>query len=194
MLKLRNLGWLEVATLKCHLRAVVQVDDPLVIEKISTAIKKQLSKKPVKFLCIGTDRSTGDSFGPLIGSKLAELGYNVSGTIDDPVHAGNLETTLKKNSYFKDFFLIAVDASLGKPSSVGKLSVIEGSIEPGSGVCKELPSVGDISITGVVNVGGFMEFMVLQNTRLSLVFKMANKVTEAIKNSVSTSRLHEQEG
>jgi Protein of unknown function (DUF1256) len=31
-----------------------------------------------------------------------------------------------------------------------------------------------------VNVSGFMEFFVLQNTRLNLVMKMAKSITEAI--------------
>ena len=30
-------------------------------------------KRPIIFLCIGTDRSTGDSLGPLIGYKLQFL-------------------------------------------------------------------------------------------------------------------------
>ena len=35
---------------------------------------KLKKKKNVLFLCIGTDRSTGDSLGPLIGYKLNESG------------------------------------------------------------------------------------------------------------------------
>jgi len=43
-----------------------------------------------------------------------------------------------------------------------------------------LPPVGDMHITGIVNVGGFMEYFVLQNTRLSLVMKMSHIIAEAI--------------
>ena len=46
------------------------------------------------FLCIGTDRSTGDSLGPLVGHKLRRRslrGAAVIGTLDKPVHAMNLE-------------------------------------------------------------------------------------------------------
>lgn len=49
----------------------------------------------VVFLCIGTDRSTGDSLGPLIGYKLKEKRLErveVLGTLERPVHAMNLET------------------------------------------------------------------------------------------------------
>jgi hypothetical protein len=37
----------------------------------------------------------------------------------------------------------------------------------------------------VVNVGGFMEFLVLQNTRLSLVYRMARVAAEGISQGVS---------
>ena len=51
-------------------------------------------KAGVIFLCIGTDRSTGDSLGPLVGHKLRKCRLKkaaVIGTLDKPVHAMNLE-------------------------------------------------------------------------------------------------------
>ncbi len=35
-------------------------------------------------------------------------------------------------------------------------------------------------MTGIVNVSGYMEFFVLQNTRLNLVMKMAKQLASAI--------------
>lgn len=56
------------------------------------------------FLCIGSDRSTGDSFGPLVGTMLKEkqVPYHVFGTLSEPVHALNLKNTLneKKNTIY----------------------------------------------------------------------------------------------
>ena len=52
---------------------------------------------PIVLLCIGTDRSTGDSLGPLIGYKLSRRklrGLTIYGTLNSPVHAMNLEETL----------------------------------------------------------------------------------------------------
>mgnify|MGYP000231911284 FL=1 len=49
----------------------------------------------VVFLCIGTDRSTGDSLGPLIGYQLKEKRLErvaILGTLERPVHAMNLAT------------------------------------------------------------------------------------------------------
>ena len=52
------------------------------------------------FLCIGSDRITGDSLGPLIGHRLTAyrgLGFYVYGTLDDPVHALNLSDRLQND-------------------------------------------------------------------------------------------------
>ncbi|NLA06754.1 MAG: DUF1256 domain-containing protein, partial [Firmicutes bacterium] len=51
---------------------------------------------------------------------------------------------------------------------------------PGTGVSKTLPPIGDIHVTGIVNVGGYMEYLVLQNTRLSVVMKMADIISKAL--------------
>lgn len=49
------------------------------------------SAEEVTFLCIGTDRSTGDALGPLTGSKLVEHGFrHVIGTLPSPCDADNL--------------------------------------------------------------------------------------------------------
>ena len=49
------------------------------------------------FCCIGTDRSTGDALGPMTGSFLTQLvsfPFQVVGTLDNPLHALNLEETV----------------------------------------------------------------------------------------------------
>ncbi|UZM99598.1 DUF1256 domain-containing protein [Lysinibacillus sp. MHQ-1] len=51
---------------------------------------------------------------------------------------------------------------------------------PGKAVKKELPPIGDISIKGIVNIGGFMEMLVLQNTRLHISYAMAEKLSRAL--------------
>lgn len=140
----------------------------------------------IVILCIGTDRSTGDCLGPLVGHKLHDIqidNVHIFGSLEEPVHAKNLAAYLKKLSYYKNPFIIAIDACLGKASRIGYINLKEGPLYPGAGLNKSLPSVGNISITGVVNVGGFMEVMVLQNTRLSLVMNMANIISGGIRYS-----------
>jgi len=142
--------------------------------------------KSLVFLCIGTDRSTGDSLGPLIGHKLKNSlnKYNnihVFGTLDQPVHAKNLEDTIAHINRTCDYpFIIAIDACLGSIDRIGVINIGHGPLKPGTGVNKQLPSVGDLHITGIVNIGGYMQYMVLQSTRLSLVMKMADTISEAI--------------
>ncbi|AUS10292.1 spore protease YyaC [Laceyella sacchari] len=136
-------------------------------------------------VCVGTDRSTGDALGPLVGSALRKdppPGLLIYGTLDDPVHALNLEETLENiSSAHPHSLVIAVDACLGHFKSVGSIQLGLGPLKPGAGVNKSLPEVGNIHITGIVNVSGFMEYFVLQNTRLSLVMNMAEIISTSIK-------------
>lgn len=136
-------------------------------------------------VCIGTDRATGDSLGPLVGYKLKNLTYDkvtLYGTLDLPVHAKNLEETLSViTEKHTDALVIAIDACLGAAQNVGCISLGEGAIKPGAGVKKELPPVGHLHITGIVNFSSLMNMVVLQNTRLSLVMKMADTMASGMK-------------
>lgn len=167
----------------------IHMDDPYTVPKLSnymvSAINKlNTSNKPITVMCIGTDRSTGDCLGPLVGWKLSQLAANtfsVYGTLDNPVHATNLSSKLKIINESEEYpFVIAIDACLGKVTSVGHITIEPGSLKPGAAVNKDLPSVGDLSISGIVNVGGFMEYYVLQNTRLSIVMRMANHIAYGV--------------
>lgn len=140
-------------------------------------------------LCIGTDRSTGDSLGPLTGTKLRSFNSypHIYGTLDEPIHATNLNDTVKSiQKNISHPFIIAVDACLGRTESVGCVSLGRGPLKPGAAVHKDLPSVGDAYITGIVNVSGFMEHLVLQSTRLNLVMKMADTIAHAISYGLRT--------
>ncbi|MCX8129662.1 MAG: spore protease YyaC [Clostridia bacterium] len=141
--------------------------------------------KSIVFVCIGTDRSTGDSLGPLIGYKINNIRQKnvyVYGTLENPVHAKNIDEIMKSiHLLYNKPFVIAIDACLGRMDHVGYITIGEGSIKPGSGVNKDLAPVGDMYITGIVNFGGFMDFLVLQNTRLSIVMKMADLISMGIR-------------
>lgn len=150
-----------------------------------------IDESDVYFVCIGTDRSTGDSLGPLVGTNLVRLGYtNVIGTIDEPCHAMNLEELVAEIPEGK--LIIGIDSALGSAHRVGKISFGKYPIRPGAATGKELPTVGDYSISGIVNVSGFMEYFVLQNTRLSLVMKMADRITEMIDKHFVYPRFNSQ--
>ena len=141
-------------------------------------------KEKVLLLCIGTDRSTGDSLGPLIGYLLKnqELKHiRVLGTLNRPVHAMNLEDTLSiVEQYYQDHVIVAVDASVGMHDHIGCITVGRGSLKPGLGVSKELRSVGDLFITGVVSSCGDYDPLMLQSIRLSVVKRMAECISESV--------------
>lgn len=169
----------------------INSSSPFALSQFSDLVYSYLSDeclqtRDIVLFCIGTDRSTGDSLGPLVGHKLTPMlrnykNINLLGTLEHPIHALNLESTIDKlNKDYKNPFIIAIDSSLGRQNRVGYLSIKNSPLRPGAGVNKTLPSVGDISITGIVNIGGMMEFMVLQNTRLSLVMNMAEIISKSI--------------
>lgn len=146
-----------------------------------------LESKPVTVVCIGTDRSTGDSLGPLVGSMLRAGGFpgRVWGTLESPVHAVNLPDVIACAAR-DDAAIIAVDACLGKKTEVGYILVGPGPVLPGAGLRKRLPGVGDVHITGVVNIGGFMDYAVLQCTRLHTVIKMATAISLGLLSAFGT--------
>lgn len=144
-------------------------------------LKHLTQDQRIVFACIGTDRSTGDSLGPLVGTNLKKLGLTVVGTLESPLHAQNLVDRLDSiKREFKPDKIIAIDACLGRLDSIGSIILENGPLKPGTGVHKELPLIGDISIMGIVNLGGFLDLQVIQCTRLHTVMKIANEITYLI--------------
>lgn len=135
----------------------------------------------IVFLCIGTDCSTGDSLGPMVGYKLSKRrinGFTIYGTLSHPVHALNLsDTLLQINKHHRNALVIAIDASIGTSAHVGYVTLNDSPLKPGLGVKKTLPHVGHLSITGIVNVSGLLDSMVLQSTRLSTVMRLADCIS-----------------
>jgi putative sporulation protein YyaC len=160
--------------------------DPSALSRLSMAMEETLlrhgaASRPVVFACIGTDRSTGDALGPLVGQKLGRLGMDsqkVLGTLEDPLHAMNMADRLAPILGTQPRpLIVAVDAALGPIASVGSIAVREGGIRPGQGVGKDLPEIGEISVTGTVNVRALgLDAQVLQSTRLFLVQQMAEQI------------------
>jgi putative sporulation protein YyaC len=168
------------------------LDTPAILTKhLHSIFYKLPTYQPIVIICVGTDRSTGDSLGPLVGTQLKKIGsqgYHLYGTLDSPVHAMNLSDVVQEiHQQFRDPFILAIDACLGQVSSVGCIQVGHGPLKPGAGVNKELPPVGNVHVTGIVNVGGFMEYFVLQNTRLSLVMSMAEVIANSLHAALSSA-------
>ena len=161
-------------------RAYVEVMNFLYL-KLDHILKEN---RHIVFICIGTDRSTGDSLGPLVGYKLKFLCRNnihVYGSLENPIHSKNLVDILNKvNLSFNNPYIIAIDACLGSLYNIGKVFIEEGPLYPGLALNKDLPPVGNLSITGIVNISGNFEFIVLQNTRLYTVMSLADCISNGI--------------
>lgn len=165
-------------------------------ERLSLMINENISEnQEIVYLCIGSDRSTGDCLGPLVGHALIKqpaFEGCVYGTLKNPVHAVNLSKYMEDiYSIHRDPFVVAIDASLGLKKHIGFVTLGNTPLKPGLGVKKQLPEVGNISVTGIVNVSGFLDSMVLQTTRLSSVMSMADYIADGI---TAASRLRYTDG
>lgn len=69
------------------------------------------------------------------------------------------------------------------------MTIGNGALYPGAGVQKELPPVGDIYITGIVNISGILEQLTLQTTRLSTVISLADVITQGILDVLPEEKL-----
>ncbi len=157
--------------------------------KIKDYLLKELQpilndNRPIIFVCIGSDRSTGDSLGPLVGHKLQYFSRNniyIYGTLKDPVHAKNIVNILDNiNSNFINPYIIAIDSCLGSLNNIGKIFIQKKPLMPGLALNKKLPPVGEMSITGIVNISSGFDFLVLQNTRLHVVMDLADSISRGI--------------
>lgn len=156
--------------------------------KLGNALIKMIMEadacdREIVIFCIGTDRATGDALGPLVGDYLMQhsTNINVAGTLKNPIHALNMRENID-NLYncFDEPFVIAIDASLGIRQDIGMVTLTNSHMYPGKGVNKKLPAIGDISITGIVNMSGHPGTSLLQSTRLYMVKKMSDCISQAI--------------
>lgn len=149
--------------------------------------KKCKKNQPLVLLCIGTDRVTGDCLGPLIGQSLIDSSiYSIYGTLQNPVHAQNLDQTMNIifDSY-KNPFIIAIDSCLGTEEHIGYITLSSMPLNPGQGVCKKLRPIGNLSITGIVDRFSEKNFETIQNTRLKTVFHLASFIKNGIEHPKS---------
>ncbi|MBW5447913.1 spore protease YyaC [Cohnella sp. CFH 77786] len=134
------------------------------------------------FLCIGTDRSSGDCLGPWVGTLLAEAGFErVVGTLENPCDAEKLPDAIA--ALPPSGIILAVDACLGRPESVGAYLAAANPLIPGRSVGKPLPPVGAFSVAGIVNAAGPKPYWSLQTTSVLRVMNMAREIADAIVRS-----------
>lgn len=147
-------------------------------------LKMEIPFSDYIFLCVGSDKIIGDSYGPLVGEKLKNCFKNmynnieIYGTLEEPVSAINLEAKLKEiYKKYKHPCIIAIDSALGSQDKIGTIVVSNTKMQCGKGTNKGMLYVGDISIKGIVAKNYKMSkynFTTLQNTSLGEVMKLAD--------------------
>jgi len=146
-------------------------------------IYKLHSPDEITFVCIGTDRSTGDALGPLTGSLLEEYGVNhVIGTLASPCDADTLEKRLALVP--SHHAIIAIDACLGPKQATGTYYLAEHPLIPAKSVGGKLPPVGHYSVAAVVNANGPRPYSILQMSSLHFVMGMSRTIAEAVVEAV----------
>lgn len=152
-------------------------------------------RRDVVMLCIGTDRSTGDAFGPLLGNRLLASGWpHVYGTLQEPCDANRFRDVVA--SLPKGKLVLAFDACLGKDSAaVGRYRMAEGPLRPAEAVGNPLPAVGDYSVAAIVAARSIKPYAALQSASLALVMELAAGVQQAIDAAwgLQTESLHYDE-
>ncbi len=145
------------------------------------------NKRPI-FICIGSDLVLGDSLGPLVGTflKNKNIGAYIYGTLNYPITAKEVEYA---RTYLKQMhpnsITIAIDAAIGSEEDIGLIRVLNKGLKPGLGVDKNLGTVGDTSIIGVVASKSLKHTNLFNLTRLNLVYKMAETIACGIEKYLS---------
>jgi len=163
------------------LAEAVHYSEKLGLSKVIRALEVILPAQDVEvtYLCIGSDLSTGDSFGPLTGTLLKRMGITgVLGSLDDTVHAKNMANRIEQVP--KGHFVVAIDATMGRHKELGRISFINAPLRPGAAMKKNLPPVGDVSILFNVAPAGFANFMMLGCASLNTVWQGANLLARGI--------------
>jgi putative sporulation protein YyaC len=144
-------------------------------------------REALAMLCIGTDRSTGDAYGPLLGTALADQGWPcVIGTMEAPCDANRLR---EATAYIPaDVVVIAFDACLGKEDDIGQFSVAEGPLTPAAATGGLHGPVGHYSIAAIVGRRSVKPLWELQSASLRQVMAMADVTARVIQEAWATNR------
>lgn len=143
-----------------------------------------VEKSPI-VVCVGSDLAIGDSLGPIVGSmlkfKTQGLGIFLYGTLSSPI-------TAKEIKYVRTFLkethrgapVIAIDAAVGEAGDIGLIKINDTPLLPGAGANKQLGAIGDITIMGIVAEKSIANYGLLNTTRLNLVYRMAEIISEGL--------------
>lgn len=139
-------------------------------------------------ICVGTDLIGGDCLGPLVGRMLIDKNVPtyVYGTFSYLVNAVNVVSVdkfVRRNH--KNRKVLVIDSCVGKKEEIGKIIISDGGLYPAAASGKNLPQIGDYSISAVMTDARptSKDFAMV---RLGFVFDIARTIADAVADAVSS--------
>lgn len=143
------------------------------------------------FLCIGSEKISGDSIGPIVGSLLKtkyNLPYPVLGTEEKPVNGINLPHYMENiRNCFPEHKIIAIDSAVGDKKDLWTIKIKKGGVVAGGAVNSNNPRIGDIGILAVVGEKSKDVLSTLLQSPLEKVEELAEYIAMLINNVFSPS-------
>lgn len=134
-------------------------------------------------VCVGSDKISGDSLGPLVGSMLREGGVPcpVYGYLGKTVNGVNLDEYRRFLRRYHPFVpIIAVDAAVGNADEIGQIKYRLGGVQAGGAVGRSAPPLGDLAVLGVVGQKGGDVLASLLSVPYPEVEALAHKIVDRI--------------
>lgn len=171
---------------------MIEVSSCIAQDKKRLSEELKLNVKNAVYMCIGTDKVFSDSLGPRVGTLLNErltAPVFVYGLCNQNITAENL---LYSYNFIKSMHpnskIVVIDAAVGNADQIGNVQISTNGIIPGAATNKNLPSIGDVSIVGIVAEKGMSDFYSLNSEKDKLVNNVANFIANAIIDATTISQ------
>ena len=134
-------------------------------------------------VCVGTDKISGDSLGPMVGSMLRAAGvpcpvYGVEGATVNGVNLDRYREFLA--SRYAGVPVIAVDAALGEADEVGQIRYRKGGVCAGGALGRRTEGLGQLAVLGVVGRRGEDALSALLEAPLAVVERLAERIAHKL--------------
>lgn len=148
------------------------------------------------FLCIGSEKISGDSVGPIVGSILKnryKLPCPILGTEDKPVNGVNLPHYIENiRTVFPNHRIIAIDSAVGSKKDMWTIKIKKGGVVAGGAITSKNPRIGDIGILAVVGEKNDDVLSTLLQAPLDRVERIAERIAKTIYNVFAPTLLREK--
>ena len=162
----------------------VSIYNPQDKQIMVNALKSKTQCNNTVYMCIGTEKVFSDSLGPRVGTLLNEnmiFPAFVYGLCEQNITAENLMYSYNFiKALHPESKIVVIDAAVGTSDQIGKIQLCDGGILPGAATNKNLPSVGDVGIVGIVADKGMGDFYTLNSEKDRLVGQIAEFIADAI--------------